>query len=439
MRITNGMIMGKYSRNLNSAMTSLDYYNNRATTLRKFDKVSEDPVAASKAFRLRRAYYENENYQSNTENAENQLLTAETAMRTINTYVQEISSGDVLRAVTATSGYEERAVVAAKIRKTMDSIVATANAQYGDKYVFGGSDTSKPPLVVSQDGALLYRGVDVTTGKLVNEDGAITTAGGFKVSFGKDNGQEFNGYTINIINDATSPVPQGTAHIETAAKTITVNLSDGATGQDLKDVLNNATVDGTLTADLSKITVSGDLTQGVTTGTSNEITDTVDLKSLADEKVFIDLGMGLKVDASGNVNSQSAFNISLPALSFLGYGVNANGDPKNMYHLLEKMANELVSDDFDADRVTELAHSLDTQETNLLSNITELGVRTNFLSSSKTRLESDSYNLSIQINDVEYLDVDEAVMDFKFQEYVYKAALSMGSRVIQPSFLDYMR
>ncbi len=438
MRITNGMMTGKYSRNLNSALTNLDYYNNRATTLRKFDKVSEDPVAASKAFRLRRSYYENDYYQESTSNAENQLLTAETAMRSINTYVQEISSGDILQSITGTSGKDERAIVAAKIRKTMEAIVGNVNTQYGDKYVFGGSDTSNPPLAISKDGTLTYRGVDVNTGKLVNEDGAITSAGGFKVSFGEDNGQSFNGYKINIVDDAASPVPAGEAAIDQATKTITVNMPAGSTGADLQNALQNANAGG-LAVDLSKITVSGDLTKEVKTGQSAEITDTIDLKSLANEKVFVDLGMGLDVNATGDVNAQSAFNIALPALDFLGYGYDDNGNPKNIYNLLDSIATELENDNFSLDKVNELSSLLNKQETNLLSNITEVGVRTNFLVNTKTRLEDSSYNLSVQINETEYLDFDEAIMDYKLQEYIYQAALSMGSKVIQPSFLDYMK
>lgn len=456
MRITNGMMTSKYSRNLNSALSDLDYYNNRATTLRKFDKVSEDPVAASKAFRLRRAYYENEYYQSNTENAENQLLTAETAMRTINTYIQEISSGDVLQSITSTTGKEERNIIAAKIRKSMDALIGTANTQYGDKYVFGGTDTTKPPLEVLDDGTLLYRGVDVNTGKLVKEDGAIVSAGGFKVSFGKDNlnatgdNNYFNGFEIEIISDSNpaNPVAQGTGQVDVGNKKITINVHtdvDGKiveNGTNLQDILRGSTVvNGTLPADvkLDRISVSGNLTDKVTLGTSAKASDTIDLDMLANEKVFIDLGMGLTVDKAGNVNAQSAFNIGLPAIKFLGHGFDANGNPCNVYNLLGKIADELEKDDFSVDKVKELGGLLDKQETNLLSNITELGVRTNFLISTKTRFEDSKYNLSVQIDDVEYLDADEAIMDFKMQEYIYKAALSMGSRVIQPSFLDFMR
>ncbi|MEG1244476.1 MAG: flagellar hook-associated protein 3, partial [Oscillospiraceae bacterium] len=203
--------------------------------------------------------------------------------------------------------------------------------------------------------------------------------------------------------------------------------------------LRGAKINGALSVDLSKITVSGNLADKVTAGTTSKISDTVDLKALANEKVFIDLGMGLNVDFKGNVNAQSAFNVSMPAISFLGYGMDANGNPNNIYNLLGDIATELEKDNFSIDKVTEFTGTLKKQETNLLSKITELGVRSNFLTNSKTRLEDASFNLSVQINETEYLDLDEAVMDFKFQEYVYKAALSMGSRVIQPSFLDFMR
>lgn len=433
MRITNGMISGKYSRNLNSAISALDYYNNRATTLRRFDKVSEDPVSAAKAFRLRRAYYENENFHNNTSNAENQMLTAETSMRAINTTVQEVATGDLMKAVTATSGLDERNIIAAKLRKTMESIVASANTQYGDKYIFGGSEAKKPPLTIDKNGALLYRGVDVNTGKLANEDGAIAKVGDFKISFGEDNGQEFNGYTINIVSGGVDE-----AQIEVATKTITVSLQPNATAQDLQDALQSATIDGALPVDVSKITVSGDLTKEAKLGSST-ISDTADLNQLAKEAVYIDLGLGLQVSADGQVNAQSAFNTSIPAISFLGYGMDANGNPMNIYSLLNDMATELEKENFSYDKISELESSLKSQSVNLLSSVTELGVRSNFLTTSKTRLEDATYNIKVQINETEYLDAAEAIMDFKLQEYIYNAALSMGSKVIQPSFLDFMR
>lgn len=440
MRITNKMMTSRYKVNLHTALSDFNYYTDRASTLRKFDKVSEDPVAASKAFRLRRAYYENQDYQTNTSHAENQLLTAETAMKTVNDLVREINSGDKLKAITGTSGIDERKIIASKIRQSMESIVGSINSQYGDKYVFGGSNTSKSPFVVAPDGTLTYRGADVNTGKLVFEDGSITNLGDLKISFGKDNGNVFNGYVVNVINDPANAVPMDSAQIDVGAKQITVNLGDTATAADLQDKLQNATVtNGALTADLSKISVSGDMTSKPLRATTPKVTDKVDLEKLKNERVHIDLGMGVRVEDGVNVNSQSAFNIAVPGLSFLNCGVDGDGNPKNVYNLLGQIADELEKDNFDFDKVGKLGESLSKQQVNLLSEITEIGVRTNFLTNSKTRLEDTEYNLSVQINDTEFLDADEAIMDMKLQEYIYNAALKMGSRVIQPSFLDYMR
>lgn len=206
----------------------------------------------------------------------------------------------------------------------------------------------------------------------------------------------------------------------------------------MQDALQSATIDGVLSVDVSKITVSGDLTKEAKVGTS-AISDRVDLNELAKETVYIDLGLGLSVSADGNVNAQSAFNTSIPAISFLGYGMDANGNPKNIYSLLGEMATELEKENFSYERLTSLEDSLKTQSVDLLSSVTELGVRSNFLTTSKTRLEDATYNIKVQINETEYLDAAEAIMDFKLQEYIYNAALSMGSKVIQPSFLDFMR
>lgn len=440
MRITNGMITERYKRNLHSSLSDLDYYSNRATTLRKFDKVSEDPVAASKAFRLRRAYNSNEDFYSNTTNAENQLLTAETSMRTISDLVREINSGDKLKAITGTSGHDERAIIASKIRKCMESIVGSANSQYGDKYVFGGANTSDAPFVVADDGTLTYRGVDVNTGRLVFEDGSVTGLNDFKISFGENNGTEFNGFTVNVINDPANPIPMGTSQIDVGAREITVNLANTATGADLQTALQGSSVvNGTITGDLSRITVSGDLSDTVGTGTSVPVTDTVDLQMLRQEKVFVDLGMGLDVSNGVDVNQQSAFNIAVTGLSFMNCGYNADGNPKNLHSLLGEIATELEKEEFDYDKIIELSEVLNESQATLLAGITEIGVRTNYLATTKSKLDDTHLNLSTQINEVEYLDADEAIMDMRLQEYIYNAALKMGSRVIQPSFLDYMR
>ncbi len=438
MRITTSMIAKQYQKSLNSSLSSLNYYNNRATTYRKFDKVSEDPVAAMKAFRLRREYAQNTDYQTNLSNTQSLISTAESSMMSINSMVQEVTSTDCLQAINSTSGADERSIIATKLRKVQESIVSVINTKFADTYLFAGTLSSSTPFSIGANGELLYRGADVTTGELVNEDGAIVRFQNAKISFGADNQGFLNGYQLEV--NLASP-PAGTAfEIDDANKKIVLNLNEGATLSDLKDTLTAAgaqTVNGN-TVDFSKVTIDGDLTAALKSGTSQSISNTVDLTALANEKTYVDLGLGLRFDSSGKIIEQSAFNTSLPGISFLGYGENADGIPNNIYTLIGKIADGLESADYSYEDIEPYIKNLEQQQEKLMTSVTTIGVQSNFLSSTQTRLENSELNLNEKISDVEYIDPAEAIMDFKMQEYSYRAALQMGTLILQPTFLDFM-
>ena len=442
MRITSGIIANQYKKNLNSSLDLLNFYGNRATTYRKFDKVSQDPVGAAKSFRLRREYLQNADYQSNLTNIDNMFTTAESAMMTINSIVQEASAGDCLQAITGTMGPDERAVIAKKLRSQQDNILAQLNTQYADRFLFGGSNQSELPFTLDAGGNLLYRGVDVNSGKLVKEDGAITQIGDMKISFGKDNGEAFNGYTVKILQDDAG-MPLDSAMVDTDNKTITVNLPAGATAADLQAALSDSakvTVSdpAALTADFSKITVGGDPAAAVNAGTSYPATDTVNLNDLANEKLYVDLGIGLKFNADGTVSEQSAFNAAMSGLKFMGYG-SKNGMSNNLYTLMGQIADQLESDSFSIDSVQPFLDKFKQQESVLLAEITGMGVKTSYLEQTKLRLESAEENLTKKMLAVEYVDEAEAIMDFKQQQTAYTAALQMGTLILQPSFIDFMK
>jgi len=69
----------------------------------------------------------------------------------------------------------------------------------------------------------------------------------------------------------------------------------------------------------------------------------------------------------------------------------------------------------------------------------ELGGRQNRLDLIEDRYGQDVINYTQMISDVEDLDQAEAIMWYSMQEAVYRAALSVGSRVIQPTLMDFLR
>ncbi len=458
MRVTPGMITSQYNRNLNKSLSQLNYYNNRATTLRKFNRASEDPVSAARAYSLRRSFAQNDDFTSNLEDTENLLLTAQGCVMSMNKLAQEISSTDCLQAINGTMSVDDRQIIATKIRKMQEALVSTANSKFGDKFMFGGSTSTEPPFTV-KDGNLLYKGYDVTTGLHVGADGisAKTTVANSEISFGAENGALFNDYTININEKSIPPIATEINSIKTDKKVIDIYLSSPATKQNIQDALHGLTApvvappasDPLAGVDFNKITVGGDLTLEAKFGTSeisggkNKIATGSGgpdvLKALANEKMFVDLGLGLNFGADGKINEQSAFDASMPGISFIGYGKDSNGNPKNMYALLGKIADELSKDNLDYSAIDPLITGFNAQKQTLLTKITEFGSKSNFLDYTKTKLEDTHQNLNAKILSVEYVNPAEAIMDFKMQEYAYNAALQMGTKIIQPSFLDFMR
>lgn len=446
MRITNTIITSQYKRNLNQSLNRLNYFNQRATTYRKFDSASEDPIGASKAYSLRKSYNSNTDYLTNLKDIDNMMLTAESAMTNLNKIAQEVGSSDIMQAINGTMSKEDRAIVATKLRKMQEAMVSEMNAKYGDQFLFSGNDIGSPPFTIGQDGSLLYKGVDVTTGEHAGFEGksAQTLFNGANIDLGKKNGDALNGYTLNVISKTASE----TDSIDNNLKVINIyldpaDLNSTKLQDSLNTLLDGKTINGT-TIQGDQISVSGTPSRfgssEITSGENPIAKGTIfNLDDIANEKKFIDIGLGLSMDNNNGLNEQSVFDASLPGISFLGYGKNPDGTPNNMYVLLGQVADGLESGTYDYDKLSPMINNFAKQTQNLLGKITEFGSKSNFLDYTLNRLEDTEYNLNVKIKNVEYVEPQDAIMDFKMQEYAYMAALQMGTKLIQPTFLDYMR
>lgn len=167
--------------------------------------------------------------------------------------------------------------------------------------------------------------------------------------------------------------------------------------------------------------------------------DNPDMDEMSKEEVYIDLGFGLTMDdATGKVANSSGFNISLPGINVVGYGTDANGTSKNIIDLAGQIADVLDREDFDLDEYQKLLSAFDDARGVLSDNLTTLGTRTNFLTTTKSRLEDQQLNLTEQYNNVVNVDMAEAITEFSWAQYAYNAALKIGTNILTPSFIDFM-
>ncbi|WP_286151671.1 flagellin N-terminal helical domain-containing protein [Sporofaciens musculi] len=163
------------------------------------------------------------------------------------------------------------------------------------------------------------------------------------------------------------------------------------------------------------------------------------LENLSKDSVFVDLGFGLNINDDSTIDSSSAFNTSLPGINMVGYGEFDNGDPKNMILLMGKIADELEKPDFNYERYRELVNEFDEGRNDVLEVVTTLGTQTEFLTTTRDRLETNEISLATQIDNVVNVDMAEAIMNFSWAQYAYNASLKVGNNILTPSFIDFMR
>jgi len=122
-----------------------------------------------------------------------------------------------------------------------------------------------------------------------------------------------------------------------------------------------------------------------------------------------------------NVNGQQVFNFE------------SNGN--NVFKVLDNIVANLQS----GNNATEHLGDLDKQLDNLLAVRATLGARINRIELIKDRLANEETNVTKLMSDNEDADVAKVITELKMQENVHRAALGAGSRIIQPTLLDFLR
>lgn len=361
MRIATNTILRNYSANLSKSAANLEASRTKVATRRNFNKVSESPSGATKAFQLRRDFIRNEDHLENIKMAQGKFTSIETGISQVSKMAEQINA-DILTGINGTTSKEQREAIAQGFDKMKESMLLSMNAKDGDKFVFGGSNTTQTPLKMGADNELFYF----------------------------------------VKMDETDPT-----------KAIYVNLSTGL--DDSNPPTEILDKDG------------------------NSIPGETLLKNLANEKLYMDTGFGLQLDDDGKVIEGTAFNTSYPAIDLISFGQTADGQPKNIISIVGKLAEEFGKDSMDTEKVEKMVQSFTEARNKIIDKMTSVGTMSNFLEITEERLIDNRINLNTKIVDIENVDMEQAITEFEFAKYAYSAALKVGTSILQPSFIDFMR
>ena len=171
------------------------------------------------------------------------------------------------------------------------------------------------------------------------------------------------------------------------------------------------------------------------------------LKYMANERKNADLGFGMQEDENGNIIGSSVANVGLQGITFLGYGKDADGDPKNIVSIADRMGTLLRRCDPDSgdwastadkEEFSRLAKKFEDAASQLTDKHTEMDTQAAFIKSNQEQLKANTGTLQEQFLSIEDVDLAEAITSYSWAQYCYNASLKVGNSIVSQSLMDYM-
>ena len=383
-----------YRYNLQRSSYTMNKARETVQTQRQFNSFAEDPAAAAKAFQLRRSLQRTDSQYNVGDSVKHKYEVAwntlESVTQDVNNRASDSAFAMILQGKSDTIGSGAEAL-GQSMRTLATGIVQSMNCRYGENFVFAGADGLNVPFEWQGEGddrKLCYRGIPVDTEVPKIELG---TDGKTPLIYDKDGKEDHN---------ANPPYYK--------------------------------TKDGVIpVADYDKQKKEWDALEYMAKG----------------ERKNADLGFGMQEDEKGNVISSSVANVSLQGITFLGYGVDKDGDPKNIVSIADRLGTLLRRCDTnsgdwaspeDKEEFSRLAKKFEDAASQLTDKHTEMDTQAAFVKSNQDQLKANTDTLQEQILGIEEVDLADAITSFSWAQYCYNMSIKVGNSILSQSLMDYI-
>lgn len=440
-RATTGGVLRSYRTNLMNSFIRDNKARETVLTQRVFNSYAEDPAAAAKAFRLRKSRMQASSQLDVCRDAYYKYQGAFACLQKVSELIDTENGSDMATLKDTTLKWlndpegDARTQLTKVLDNLSDTIIQNMNQTYGDDFIFAGADGQNVPFEVKEvDGhkQLYYRGVpvDAAVPKVVTDGGKMVTvdAAGNLDAAGDNYICSDSISTMKADEfDAKDPADQPMVMRDATGATVKVD-ADGNFDPAGEYVMVTDNIKTMSKADYDK-----------------SCEDVEKLDYLMKEKRFVDIGLGLQEDENGKLIESSAFNESINGLTFLGYGLDEEGDPKNIYSIVQRLKeiSESVPEGGSWDSAwpefDRLVGKLETAADKFKTQFTNQSAATTKLENNVGLLEDNVYNLKEQYSNLEDVNMADAITSFIWAEYCYNAALKVGNSILSQSLMDYLQ
>ncbi len=417
MRISDLMISSNYLKSLNQIKDKIATINRQIITGQKIEKPSDSPSGTSRLIRIADQLGQTETFQKNIQNSQSFLDETTFALDSIQTEVLNVIGKLTDLQNPVNQGNLE--LYADMIDHSLEMMVETANSQSDGKYIFGGTDYSSKPYVLSSDGQT-YETVTDTNGKVnVRFSQNITQ----KINLP---GSEVFGNIVSAKGNLDSSAAIGT--IENSS----VNIYDNLGNQYQLQTSFEKTA-----ADTYQLTY--DIIDG---GGTSVFSSPPAAKQLAFNPAS---GALVSVDGSSNLS----FNISVPAnrinfdfnlqtlsekSSATSLNLDANQD-MNIFNKLKQISNNLRNGIVPTEAEIGIVEDFNSR---LIGKMSEVGNVINQIDTIDNMLNQQNYNLQELADNENGVDVAKAIVDLQNQQYLLEVSQKLAATILPKSLLDYL-
>lgn len=443
-RATTIGVLKNYRFGLNNSFSKMNDARTTMLTHRNFNSFAEDPSAAAQTFQLRRARMTAESQYTVCDTAYRRFQTAWSSLETVvnkvdNVCKNSIKESDLKALNEPTSGdYGARSALGKEMDELADTLLQVMNNKYADNFLFSGADGQTVPFTWGEKGELLYRGIPV--------DAAVPDVEMAKDAAGTPTDQ----FATLTLNENGEYDAAGTDHYLLKGKTDLVAADPTNVPP---NALRNTAGDVVEFDENGKVTPNGGyyltVEEGGTISKEDYDTEAENVEKLRylseDEKLFLDIGLGNEEDEKDRTITSSVFDSTLQGINFLGYGKDADGDPKNIISITKRMAEicnqsgESRLTDEEYDELFRLSKKFENASTQLDREHVAMDARSSKLKNNLELLEGSIDTLVEQYAGIEDVDDADAISAFLWASYSYNAALRVGNSVLGQSLMDYMQ
>ena len=440
-RATTGGVLKSYRRNLMNSFIARNKAQDTVLTQRNFNSYAEDPTSAARAFKLRKARMTVQSQYSVCTDTHKKFQTGWSSLEGISKLI-DTETAEPMKTLTGTTlsmlndpTGDAREQLTKVLDQISQTIVQNLNQKYGENFIFSGADGHNVPFEIKDD-KRYYRGVPV--------DAAVPNVvmdGGAPMGIDPATGLVDANGTTYVKDPASSLVKRSTFDAMDPAdqpKILKQNANPGDPQRFNENGVPDPNGEYYLTLDQAETMTKEEY--------ETAVSDAEKLKYLMNEKQFVDIGLGFQENENGQLIESSAYNAALNGLTFIGYGLDADGDPKNISSLVQKMKeiSSRVKDgekwtDEDYDEFDGLVKKLERASSEFKTEFTNMSAGTQKLENNVELLEDNFYNLQEQYADIEDVDMADALTSFVWAQYCYNAALKVGNSVLSESLMDYLK